>query len=110
MLRAISSNFFNSAGMRDFTVTSFQAGTFELLVLIFIFLNIINNSHLSSKKRIKLLLEYYEFIIKIGQYIVDNNLSIPLRETSEVISSNSDDKAITLDPYKVSQLPKLILK
>ena len=40
MLRAISSNFFNSAGMRDLTVTSFHAGTLELLILIFMSLKL----------------------------------------------------------------------
>lgn len=72
--------------------------------------NIINKSNLSKRKKIKLILEYYENIMNIAQYLVDNNLSIPLRETSEVKNKDEYNKAITLDPTKIIKLPKLILK
>lgn len=71
-------------------------------------LKIINIPNLSKRKKIKLLLDYYETIINIAKYLVDNNLSIPLRETSEVKNKDEYYKAITLDPNKIIKLPKLL--
>jgi len=68
---------------------------------------IIDSPKLSNRKKIKLLLQYYQNMRNIAFYLVENNLSIPLRETSEVNNKDEYDKAITLDPYKIIKLPIL---
>lgn len=70
-------------------------------------LKIIDFPTLSKRKKIKLLLEYYEYLRTIAIFLVDNNLSIPLREISEVSTSDEYDKAITLDPHKIMKLPAI---
>ena len=64
----------------------------------------------SSEDKTKKILEAYEALREIAVTLKQNNLDIPLRESSNVMCNEESNNAITLNPEKVIEMPKLILK
>lgn len=96
-----SSNYINEYLVKNYISTElFNSIDFRIF-------NIVKSSNLSNRKKINLLLQYYEDIKIIATYLVENNISIPIRETSEVTNKDEYYRAITLDPYKIMALPSL---
>ena len=64
----------------------------------------------TKEERIKYALKSYEILREIALILKENNLAIPLRESSNVMCNEESNNAITLDIEKVIEMPKLILK
>lgn len=65
---------------------------------------------LSKEEQIKKVLEAYEALREIALTLKQNNLNIPLRESSNVMCNEESNNAITLNPQKIIEMPKLVLK
>ena len=85
--RKISTELFRSIDLRILKILDFNFGDEDK--------NKIEN-------KIKLMIEYYNYLKYIALALKDNNLDVPLREVSEEL--------ITLDIDKIIQLPQLRLK
>lgn len=64
----------------------------------------------TEEYKIKLLIEYYEYLKYIAIAMKKNNINIPLREISSVTNKDEYDKALNLDYEKVIELPKIKIK
>lgn len=64
----------------------------------------------TDEERVKYILKSYEILREIAVTLKENNLDIPLRESSNVMCNEESHNAITLNPEKVIEMPKLILK
>lgn len=76
--------------------------------LLRLFENKFNN--LSKEEKTKKIIEAYESLREIALTLKENNLDIPLRESSNVLCNEQINNALTLDPEKIIKIPKLILK
>ena len=63
-----------------------------------------------EEEKIKMTLQAYEAVREIALTLKQNNLDIPLRESSNVMCNEESNNAITLNPEKIIKMPKLILK
>ena len=68
------------------------------------------NIFMTKEQKLKKVLEAYEAVREIALTLKQNNLDIPLRESSNVMCNEESNNAITLNPEKIIKMPKLILK
>lgn len=102
-------NYFNEYIVQDkIPVEMFNSIDMKLLKIMDY--NFFNKEQNKKEEKIKMMLEYYNYLREVAIILKQNNLNIPLRETSEVANENEYDKALTLDCQKVIQLPKITLK
>ena len=64
----------------------------------------------TEEEKAKEFIKTYEVLREIAIFLKENNLDIPLRESSNVMCNEDSDNAITLNPEKVIEMPKLVLK
>lgn len=112
IVRRHAINYFNEFLVNNnLPVTRFLAINIRILKLYECF----NNRSTKEQEKIKIIVEYYNYLSEIAQMLKkineENNMSIPLRETSFVTCLEEENtKSYTLDLEKVMKLPKLIIK
>lgn len=96
-----TTNYYNEFLVND-RISTDLFRSIDLRILNILNFNFCNSEKNKSESRIKLMIEYYNFLKYIALALKENNLDIPLREVSNEI--------ITLDIDKVIKLPQLQLK
>lgn len=96
-----TTNYYNEFLVNDKISTDLFTAI-DLRILKILDFNFCNEDKNKLENRLKLMIEYYNYLRDIALALKQNNLDIPLREVS--------DEVITLDIDKVIKLPRLQLK